>query len=140
MQTCEKVARGLLVAGGDAAKVFDGIEEPLDEVALAVEREVAVPFDLAVRFRRDHRLDGADFEALDEAVAVVSLVAEERFGLDLSRKRFCLGDVMCLPAGETERQRISQGVDNGVDFRREPAARAAYGLVETPFFRAPALC
>ena len=41
MQACEEIARGLLVARGDGPKMLDYIEEPLDEVALAVEREVA---------------------------------------------------------------------------------------------------
>ena len=136
----EIVAGSLFITGGDAAKVLDGIEESLDEIALAVERNLAVSFDLAVRFRRDHRFDGAPFQAVDEAVAVVALVAEERSGLDFSRKRFCLRDVMCLSSSQAERERVSQGVDDGMDFRRQAAARAAYGFVLAPFLRAPALC
>ena len=140
MESSEIVAGGLFITRGDAAKVLDGIEEPLDEITLAVERKIAVPFDLAVRFGRDHRFDGARFQALDEAVAVVSLVPEERCGLDLSRERFCLRDVVCLSSSQTEHEGVSQGVDDGMDFRRQAAARAAYGLVLTPFLRAPALC
>jgi hypothetical protein len=45
-----------------------------------------------------------------------------------------------LPAGEADRQRIAQRVDDHMDFGREPAVRAADGLVATPFLRAPALC
>ena len=59
---------------------------------------------------------------------------------DLGGERRGLGDVMDLAAGETERQGISQGIDDRMDFRRQPATRAPYGLVEAPFFRAPALC
>ena len=140
VKSCEIVSCGLFVTGGDAAEVLDGVEEPLDEIALAIEREIAVAFDLAVRFRRDHRFDGAHFQAVDEAVAVVALVAKEGCGLDLSRKRFCLGDVMCLSPAQAEREGISQGVDDGMDFCRQAAARAAYGLVLAPFLRAPALC
>ena len=136
----EIVAGSLFITGGDAAKVLDGIEETLDEIALAVERKIAVPFELAIRFRRDHRFDGAHFQALDEVVAVVALVAEEGCGLDLSRERFCLCDVVCLSSSQAESEGISQGVDDGMDFRRQAAARAAYGLVLTPFLRAPALC
>ena len=140
MESSEIVAGGLFITSGDAAKVLDGIEEPLDEIALAVERKIAVPFDLAVCFGRDHRLDGARFEALDEAVAVVSLVPEERCRLDLSRERFCLRDVVCLSSSQTEHEGVSQGVDDGMNFRRQAAVRAAYGLVLAPFLRAPALC
>ena len=140
MKSGEIVAGGLFITRGDAAEALDGIEEPLDEIALAVERKVAIPFDLAVRFGRDHRFDGARFQALDEDIAVVALVAEERCGLDLSGKRFRLRDVVCLSSSQTKHEGISQGVDDGMDFRRQAAARAAYGLVLAPFLRAPALC
>ena len=140
VKSCEIVSCGLFITGGDAAKVLDGIEEPLDEIALAVEREIAVAFDPAVRFRRDHGFDGTHFQNLDEAVAVVTLVAEERCRLDLSHKRSRLRDVVYLSSRQAEREGISQGVDDGMDFCRQAAARAAYGLVLAPFLRAPALC
>ena len=140
MKSGEIVSGSLFITGGDAAKVFDGIEESLNQVALAVECEIAVPLDLAVGFRRDHRLDGAHFQTLDEAVAVVALVAKQRCGLDLSRKHVCLRDVVCVSAYQTERERVSQRVDDGMDFRCQAATRAAYGLVLAPFLRAPALC
>ena len=140
MQAGEEVAGGFFVAGGDGPEMLDDIEEALDEIALAIEREVAFAFDRAIGFRRDDRHDGAHAEALDEAVAVVALVGEERFGLDLGGQRFRLRDVVRLAAGETDRQRIAERVDDGVDFRGEAAARTAYGLVGAVFFRAPALC
>jgi hypothetical protein len=59
---------------------------------------------------------------------------------DKRQQRVGLRDVMDLPTREAERQRIAQGVNDHMDFRREPAARAADGLVETPFLRAPAEC
>jgi len=73
-------------------------------------------------------------------VGVITLVGEQGFGLDQSQQRVGLRDVMGLPAREAQRQRIAQGVDDHMDFRREPAARASNGLVETPFLRAPAEC
>ena len=73
-------------------------------------------------------------------VGVISLVGEDGFGLDKRGECFSLCDIVNLPARETERQRIAQSVDDSVDFCCEAAARAAYGLVEAPFLRAPALC
>ena len=93
---------------------------------------------LAIRFWRDDRLDGSDFEALNKAVSVVAFVAEEGFGLHFSREG--LGDVVDLAAGEAERQRVAESVDDHMDLGGRAAARAAYGLVDTPFLRAPALC
>jgi hypothetical protein len=51
-----------------------------------------------------------------------------------------LGDVVDLAAGEAERQRIAESVDDHMDLGGQAAARAAYGLVEPPFLSAPALC
>ena len=73
-------------------------------------------------------------------IGVIPLVAEQGFWLDKRQQRGGLCDVMDLSTREAERQRIAQGVDDYMDFRREPAARAANGLIETPFLRAPAEC
>jgi hypothetical protein len=140
MQACEEIARGFLVSGRDAAELFDEIEEALDKIAFGVEGEVAIAGDLAIRFWRDDRLDGPDFEALDEGAGVITLIAKEGLGLHLSGEGFSLGDVVDLSTGEAERQRIAQGVDDHMDLGGRAAARAAYGLVEPPFLRAPALC
>ena len=73
-------------------------------------------------------------------VGIISLVGQQGFGLDLRQQRVGLCDVMDLSGGEAERQRIAYGIDDHMDFGREPAARAANGLVEPGFFWAPALC
>ena len=140
MQAGEEIARGFFVAGGNASELFDELKETLDEVAFGVEGEVAIASDLAVRFWRDDRLDGSPFEALDEGVGIVTLVTEEGFGLRFSGEGFSLADVVDLAAGEPERQWVAQSVDDCMDLGGQAAARAAYGLVETPFLRAPALC
>ena len=140
MQSCEEVARGLFVACGDAPEVFDEVEEALNEISFGVKREIATACDLAVCFGRDDGADFADFEAVDEAVGVIALVGQHGFGRDLGGERLGLRDVMDLTAGQTQRQRIAQRIDDDMDFRRQTAARAAYRLVETPFLSAPALC
>ena len=48
MDVGEKVSGGFFVACCNAPEVFDGVEETLDEIALGVEREVAVTLDLAI--------------------------------------------------------------------------------------------
>jgi hypothetical protein len=140
MQAGEEIAGGFFVAGGDAAELFDKIEEAFDEVAFGVEREVAFPGGLSLRSWRDDRLDGSDLKALNKAVGVVAFVGEEGFGLHFGGEGFGLVEVVDMPAGEAERQRIAQGVDDPMNFGGRAAARAAYGLVEAPFLGAPALC
>jgi len=62
-------------------------------------------------------------------VGVISPVGDEGIGFDLSRERLGLCDVVGLAAREAERQRIAQGIDDGMDFCREATTRAADGLV-----------
>ena len=80
MDAREEVSSGLFVAGCDGAKVLDDVEETFDEVALAIERKVALARRLAICPRRNDGLDAADFEMLDEAVAIIAFVGEEGCG------------------------------------------------------------
>jgi hypothetical protein len=48
--------------------VLDDVEKTFDEVALSIEREVALARCLAICPRRNDGLDAANFEILDEAV------------------------------------------------------------------------
>ena len=135
-----EVSGGLFITCGDAMEVFDRVEKTLHQIAFAVKGKVAIPFHDTVCLGRDHRLDGADFQALQEGVAVAALVGKHRARPDFGSQSLGPGDVMGLPAGQAEGDGIAQSVDDGVDFRRQPTTRATYGLVETPFLRAPALC
>ena len=48
MDSREKVSGGLFVARCDSSELFEEIEEFFDQIALAIEREVAMSFGLAV--------------------------------------------------------------------------------------------
>lgn len=62
--------------------MLDDAEASLDEVSLAVECEVAIAFDVAISLRRDDDLDETCRQAINEAVGVITLVAEQGFRLD----------------------------------------------------------
>lgn len=140
MKTGEEIAGGFLVARCDTSELLDILKEPFDQIALPIEGEIALTLDFAVRLGRDDRLDLARFEARDVAVGVIAFVGEEGVGPHLGGECFGLVDVVNLSAGEAQRQRIAQSIDDDMNFRSQAAARTAYGLIETPFFRAPALC
>jgi len=140
MEAREEVAGSFFVARGDATKLLDILEETFDQVALRIEGVVAFAFDFAIGLGRNNRFDFSAFEAGDEAIGVIAFVSENRICLRLGDKRFGLGDVVSLSTGEAERQGIAQGVDDDMNLGGQSTARAAYGLVETPLFRAPALC
>ena len=46
----------LVISSGDAAKMLDAIEEPLDQVACTVQHSVVAALCLAIRTRRDDNL------------------------------------------------------------------------------------
>ena len=49
LQACEEIARGLFVAFGYAAELFDEMEEWFDQIAFAVKREIAIAFVFLIR-------------------------------------------------------------------------------------------
>ena len=102
-----KFSGGLFVAGCDGAKVLDDVEETFHEVALAIEREVALARRLAICPRRNDGLDAADFEMLDAAVAIIAFVGEEGCGFDFLGQDLGLRYVVNVSAGEAHRQRIA---------------------------------
>lgn len=72
MQSSEEGFGELVIAGGDAAEVFELIEEALDAVALTVELFVEGQAATARRERRDGRFNFFITEAFSNAIGVVS--------------------------------------------------------------------
>lgn len=140
MDSGEEVLGGFFIAGCDASELFEEVEETLDEVALGVKREITFAAHFAVGFGWDHRLDSAHGQGFDEAVGVVTLVGDEDLRLDFGQQRFGLGDVVNLTAGQADRQRVAERVDDGVDLGRQPAARPPDRFPASVFLGAPALC
>ncbi len=140
MDAGEEIASGFFVARCDGSEMFDNVEESFDKVALAVERKVTWALDLPVRLGRDDDRDAACFEIVDEAVGIIALVAEKGSRLYLVGQQFGLLDVVNLPTGEAEHQRIAERIDDGMDLGRQPTARTADRFIDAVFFGAPALC
>ena len=135
----EEISGEFVVACSDATKMLEFVEEALDEVAFAVEDKVACPRCLAIGLGRDHRGDSALGEFVDQRIGVVSLVADERTRIGIFEQRLRASQVMVLPLREHQAARITQGIDESVDFGGQSSARSADGL-RAVFFRAPALC
>jgi hypothetical protein len=94
MDASQEVPCGLFVTRGDGSKLLDDVEKALDEVAFAVEREVASTLCLAVCFWRYHGGYFTNFQALHESIAVVALIGDQRLRLDLSGECLGLGDIV----------------------------------------------
>jgi len=78
----EEISGEFVVPRGDGTKVLEFVEEALDEVAFAVEREIASARVLAVGLWRNHRVDLAQAEGVDQRVRIVSLVSDQGSQID----------------------------------------------------------
>ena len=109
-------------------------KEALDEIAFAIERKIGLARLLPVGLGRDHRRDIVVFEHRDQRVAIVSFVGNQCAGLDPLEQRFGLRNIGGLPRRQRKRDGIAEGINDGVDLRRQTATRAADGLVFAVFF------
>lgn len=124
----------LVVARCDGAEFLQGAEEALDEVAFAIEGEVGITRLLGIGLRGDDGRDVARFECLDQGFGIVALVGDQRVGLDRLEQGLGLGDVGGLPRRQRERDWKPKRIDDRMDLGRQPAARAADGLILAVFF------
>ena len=122
MDSSEENFGELVVACGDGSKVFEFIEETLDEVAFAVEREIASPRRLAIGFWRDHRCDSSLRESVDQRISVVSLVTKQGIWISAGDQLLRARQIVGLPWREHQFDGIAQGIDERMDFGRQSAA------------------
>ena len=139
MDSGEEISGEFVVASGDGAEVFEFVEEALDEVAFAVEREIARPLGLTIGLGRDDRSDSPLVEGANERVGIVRLVANQGIWVGVLDQRFRASKIMSLAWREHQLDGIAQGVDERMNFGGQSAARSADRL-RSVFFRAPALC
>ena len=119
--------------------MLDFVEEALDEIALAIEREITIALHLAVGLWRNHWNDCPLIERIDQLIGVVSLIADEGARISCFKQEFCAREIMVLPWRQHQAEGIAQGIDKRMDFGGQSSARSADGL-HAVFFRAPALC
>ncbi len=131
---------GLVVAGGDPAKVLDGAEEVFDEVTPAIHREVARDVGLAIGLGRNHGEGAAFVEFAAKPIIVEALVADQRADGDAIEQRLNAVAVMPLARQEDETREIAQRVDQGRRFwwsgRRASVRSPDF---ESPFCARPVL-
>lgn len=131
----------LVVARRDGPELFEIVEEPFDQVSLAIEREIGRPLDSPVCLGRDDCGDAPLIESVEEGIGIVGLVGQKGFRTDLVKQGFGLSEVRSLPRREGNCHRIAEAVDDRMNLRRQSASRSADGLaVFVVFFLAPALC
>jgi hypothetical protein len=114
-------------ARGDGSEMFDLVEEPLDEVAVSIEEGAEGRDVLASRHRLDVRPRTALGQILAEPIAVIGAVGKQDLaGAEMVEHIVGALAVMGLTLGEFERDRIAVGIDQGMDFCRQSAARTPH--------------
>ena len=102
--------------------MLEFIEEALDEVSFAVEREIAGPWHLTICFWRYHRGDTSLGESVDQRISVVRLVAKQGVRVGAFEQGLRTSQVMGLSRRQHQFDGIAQGINEGVDFGRQSAA------------------
>jgi len=118
----EKVSGEFVVTRRDSAKVLEFIEEALDEVALAIEGEVAWQRDRAAGMGRNDRSDLPVGEGFDEGISVIGLVTDQSRWIGVLKQRLCTSEVAGLPWRKHQLDRIAQRIDERVDLGAQSAA------------------
>ncbi len=137
----EEISGELVVARGDGAELLELTEEVLDQMARLVEFFVVRARCRAIAFGRDHRdLVGGGKRRDHPGIGVERLVGEQRIGGEVRQEGIGTLQIMRLPGGEQEFDRVAECVDQGVDLGAQPAFAAADRLVCAIFLGAPALC
>jgi len=131
---------GFLVARGNAAVVLDLVNEPLDQIAFLVQMLVVRDGLRSRAARWDHRLGAELGHGGAKFVGIIPLVGEHVFGGKAIDQSFGLADVVDLPRGQNEADRIAEGIDTDIDFGAQAAARTPDRLILVSPFLAPAAC
>ena len=128
-----------VVASGDGPKMLEQVEEALDEIAFAVEDEIARTRGCSVGFGWDDGDNRSLGEGGDEGVGVEGLVGDQGAGAGGCDQRFGASQIVILARAEHHLDGIAERIDERVNLGGQSAAGSADGL-RAAFFWAPALC
>ena len=115
------------------------VEKTLDEIAFAIEDEVARAWGSSVGFGWDDRDDRSIVEGGDEGVGVERLVSDQGAGIDGFDERLSASQIVILAGAEHHLDRIAEGVDERVNSWWS-VRRGIGRWLRAVFFWAPALC
>ena len=133
-------AAQFVVAGGDAAELFELVEKAFDAVALAIERLVLLEFLAPRGDRRNDRFDAIGGQAFANAVRIAAFVERGGFGhvvrVEALVEAFKLAAVVGLAGRQAEGGAAVLLDRRRVDFRAPTPAKASQSLIGAVFFGA----
>jgi hypothetical protein len=135
MDASEEVSGGLVIAGGNGSVLLELTIEVLHEVARLVQFLVVEALNLSITLGWNDELFSCGEQRLDNAfIGIESLVCQQGVSLHLGQKLVGTLQIMGLPRSQEESQRISEGVDHGMDFGAQSAFAAPDRLIFAVFF------
>jgi hypothetical protein len=146
MNKRQKGLAQFLIPCGNAAKLFEVVEEPLHLLAQLVEVCIIVDRLCPIALGRYHWHNVLRDEVRSDAIAVIPFVhngmRQRRLGRHLRQHGFKDGTLMTVPCREDYGDAGAFIATAGMDFGGPTAPRAAQSLcgVSTVFFNAPAAC
>ena len=128
----------LFIAGSKSAVIFQLEKEVFHKIPLVVSIMINYTRFLCVNTARNDNDSTTGFHPFYKLVAVIALVCEDQFALQIESLQQLLRqtDVVAVPAGEDEVQRIAKTVNYRVDFRRQASPASSDSFV-SPFLGAP---
>src|SRR5271169_1066185 len=131
----EEVAPGLVVAGGNGAKLLEFGEEVLDQMSRHVEVSVVIAGHPAIGLGRDDScLAGSGERRDDPLVSIKRLVRDQRVSLHRGQEVVGADQIMSLSAGQKEVDRVAERIEQGVDLGAQSTTRSPDRLVLAGFF------
>lgn len=140
MQECIESIGELVVASCQAPKLFEAIEELLNEIACLVSMPVDAALGIAIAARWDDGLGPGALDDGHQGIAVIALIGDHGPGRDRLDQGSALSHIGHLASCQNQANRIAERIDAGVDLRCQSAPRAADRLIATVFLGAPAEC
>ena len=139
VQKGHEVASELVEAHGDPTEALDALEEVFDQVPLLVEVAVDESTTLTGRpagsvavIGGDHGGAAVGLQQRDQVLGVVGPVTTDVGVGDKSEQLWSKLDLVLLPLREQQADRVSQGINERVDFRGRTQPRVA-DLLRPPF-------
>ena len=128
MEESEVSVRQLVEPREDTTEVLDFANEAFDQMMLPVEIFVVEVGRPPVGARRYYRNCTALDDRLDELVGVVSSVCEHVLTIESVYEFLSLSNIVLLPSGQPESQRVAKSVYTDMDLRAEPTSTATESL------------
>jgi hypothetical protein len=137
----QKVAGGLVVAGGNGPELLELTKEVLDQMARLVQVFVVVAQCFSIRLGGNHgRFPGLRQRLEYPRIRVIALVGDDDRSSQGRQQDIGSFQIAGLAGRQQKAGRVAERIDGGMNLGAQSASAATNGLAFTLFFFAPALC